>query len=256
MRKNMTAILLVAPLLLLASCSNSSDSSSAAWHKNTASFCSNTTKYYKILTTTSSYTAATGKYTPATQKKLVDSLNSAAAAATSAANAAPTKFYHLALIKVASATTALANDPASLASAYNDNSSNPTNSKTMQNFASATNVLFTNGIAKICPNSGFSGSDTVKNSAQSTATESALSVSRDAVAIAATNGLAPTSADINSAISETSETPVAVVVGSNLGQIVGSPSVVKFTVTGYSAPVCITMPPEVNGTPNYLGSAC
>ena len=96
----------------------------------------------------------------------------------------------------------------------------------------------------------------INNSKKSTATESALSISRDAVAIAATNGNAPTSADINSAISETSGTPVAVVTGSNLGQISGSPQVVKYLVTGYTSNVCVTMPSVVNGTPTYLASTC
>ena len=96
----------------------------------------------------------------------------------------------------------------------------------------------------------------INNSKKSTATESALSISRDAVAIAATNGSAPTSADINSAISETSGTPVAVVSGSNLGEISGNAQAVKYTVTGFSTPVCVTMPSVVNGTPTDLGSTC
>jgi len=98
----------------------------------------------------------------------------------------------------------------------------------------------------------------INNSKKSTATESALSVSRDAVAIAATGGTAPLSAHVSAAIAESIGSPVTVVLGSNLGQPGMPANVVKYSVATSNPPttVCVTMPTTLNGTPVYLGSSC
>jgi len=96
----------------------------------------------------------------------------------------------------------------------------------------------------------------ITNSKKSTATESALSISRDAVAIAATSGGPASSADVNTAITESTNTPVSV--SSNLTTVTGQPNVVKYSVVNGSSSttVCVTIPAIINATPTYYGSTC
>jgi len=80
-----------------------------------------------------------------------------------------------------------------------------------------------------------------------TAIASAMSVSRDAVAIAAQSNLAVSSGNLTTAAGEAS----GVTVSSNIGAA-GSGGVAKFAVVtagGNSVNVCVTEPTAVNGTP-------
>ena len=90
-----------------------------------------------------------------------------------------------------------------------------------------------------------------------TAVSAAMSVSRDAVAIAAQSNLAVSSANITTAAAEATGVSVA----SNIG-VAGSGGVAKFTVVtagANSVSVCVTEPTAVNGTPvsvTYLAAGC
>jgi len=181
-------------------------------------------------------------------------LNRTAAALTRSAKYAPDAQTRNATLAYAIILRDVANDPASIDWLYSvPTPGAPATSVSARPAAGRSAGAFENlYIDQVnrwsCP--PYDSSSPVQTRAPSNqAEESALAISRDAVAIAATNGVAPSATDVDKAISETSGLSISVVAGSNLGQIDFDSQMVKYSVAGHASPICVDMPTAVNGTP-------
>ena len=98
----------------------------------------------------------------------------------------------------------------------------------------------------------------VGNTKNSVAQTDAMAIARNAIEIAATNGLAPSANDVSTAAGESANN-VTVAVTSNISTAAGVGGVAKLTLTNSqfgTKVVCINFPSQVNGSPTFIGYSC